>query len=242
MKLGSLALLYAMLLAVAPADAYDAASVARVKAGGDCEGCDLAGADLSNLYLDGVLLIDANLRGANLRGSTLSAVLLVDANLRGAKLRGATLYGVILYGANFDGADLSQANIVGAEFDRVSLKGTNVTGTDMSGAQGADLSAAIDNTPPAPAPAPATEQQVIPYGPKIGSVFLVAFTYCPAGSVMAEGATLTIPDNQYLFALYGNAYGGDGTNQFELPDLRAEVPLPGMTFCIVIHGSWPQRN
>lgn len=54
----------------------------------------------------------------------------------------------------------------------------------------------------------------------VGQVFTVGFAYCPTGSLEANGATLTIGSNPALFSLYGTTYGGNGSTNFNLPDLR----------------------
>ena len=76
----------------------------------------------------------------------------------------------------------------------------------------------------------------------LGQVALVATTYCPSTTLPADGRLLQIRENQALYALLTNTYGGDpgaledGT--FALPDLSGKAP-PGMLYCIVISGVWP---
>lgn len=67
----------------------------------------------------------------------------------------------------------------------------------------------------------------------IGSVCLVAFTFCPRDYAEAAGQLVAINEYQALFALIGTTYGGDGRTTFALPDLRGRVPVgvgnpPGM--------------
>lgn len=81
----------------------------------------------------------------------------------------------------------------------------------------------------------------------LATVFLVAFDYCPYGSVEAAGQLLSIQWRSALFALISANYGGDGRTSFALPDLRAHGPIPAqwqyrnsrMHYCIVIDGNWP---
>jgi hypothetical protein len=223
-----------------PAAGYDPAHLAQAQSGDDCLGCDLTGADLQNAQLDGVLLMDARLGGADLSGSNLYAAQLDGADLTGAKLAGADLRDASLLSATLDGADLTNAEVADADFTGASLKGTNVTGANFAQAIGADLSAAVGKPKPAavPPPAPPTGNADL----RVGSVFLVAFDYCPLGSMEADGSTLTIQDHQILFSLYGPAYGGDGKTDFKLPDLRAQVPLPAMRYCVVAVGTYPARS
>lgn len=68
----------------------------------------------------------------------------------------------------------------------------------------------------------------------LGEIRLFAGPRIPASWHACDGTLLTVQDNQALFALIGNRYGGDGIRQFALPDLRGRVPLhqgtgPGLT-------------
>ena len=69
----------------------------------------------------------------------------------------------------------------------------------------------------------------------LGEIILIAGWYPPAGYVRCDGQLLPIGD-QYdaLFTLIGTIYGGDGENNFAVPDLRSRVPIhkgpgPGLT-------------
>lgn len=59
--------------------------------------------------------------------------------------------------------------------------------------------------------------------PFIGQVDLYGFDFAPEKWARCEGQTMTIYDNQALFSLLGNAYGGDGRSTFALPDLRGKL-------------------
>jgi len=48
----------------------------------------------------------------------------------------------------------------------------------------------------------------------------MSFDFAPRGWVSCNGQILQIRQNQALFALLGNAFGGDGRDTFALPDLR----------------------
>ncbi len=76
-------------------------------------------------------------------------------------------------------------------------------------------------TLPAIAPAPAHAGA----DPYVGELMLVGFTFCPRGWATAEGQLLAINQNQALFSLLGTTFGGNGTTNFALPDLRGSVPL-----------------
>jgi microcystin-dependent protein len=60
--------------------------------------------------------------------------------------------------------------------------------------------------------------------PYIGQLQPVAFNFAPNGWALCQGQTLSISSNAALFALIGTAYGGNGTTNFNLPDLRGRVP------------------
>jgi len=77
---------------------------------------DLAGADFSGCYLDGVNLFNAELVGAKFVGARLRSANLCGANLSladftSADLRGANLAGACVSDADFDEANLSQVQL-----------------------------------------------------------------------------------------------------------------------------------
>lgn len=76
----------------------------------------------------------------------------------------------------------------------------------------------------------------------IGTIKLFAFNYAPQGWMACEGQLLSVVQNQALFALIGNTYGGDGMNNFALPNLKGAEPLPQMKYYICIEGIFPPRN
>ena len=61
--------------------------------------------------------------------------------------------------------------------------------------------------------------------PFIGEIKLFPINYAPRGWAVCEGQLLPVIQNQALFALLGNVYGGDGITTFALPDLRGRVPI-----------------
>lgn len=61
--------------------------------------------------------------------------------------------------------------------------------------------------------------------PFIGEIRLFGFGFPPRGWALCEGQLLPISQNQALFSLLGTTYGGNGTTDFALPDLRGRVPL-----------------
>ena len=61
--------------------------------------------------------------------------------------------------------------------------------------------------------------------PFVGEIRMFAGTFAPVGWALCDGQTLTVQDNQILFALIGTIYGGDGATTFRLPDMRGRVPI-----------------
>jgi microcystin-dependent protein len=59
----------------------------------------------------------------------------------------------------------------------------------------------------------------------LGTIILFAGNYEPMGFMFCMGQILNIAQNQALFAVIGNVYGGDGVKTFALPDLRGRVPV-----------------
>ena len=61
--------------------------------------------------------------------------------------------------------------------------------------------------------------------PFIGEIRMFAGNFAPAGWAFCSGQTMPISENETLFNIIGTAYGGDGQETFNLPDLRARIPL-----------------
>ncbi|MCX6074253.1 MAG: tail fiber protein [Campylobacterales bacterium] len=59
----------------------------------------------------------------------------------------------------------------------------------------------------------------------VGSICTTAAAYCPANTLEANGQILQVTQNQALFSLLYNTYGGDGKTTFALPDLRGRAPV-----------------
>ena len=77
--------------------------------------------------------------------------------------------------------------------------------------------------------------------PFLAQINITAFDFPPRGWARCDGQLLPIAQNQALFALLGTTYGGNGVNNFALPDMRgrgavqrslaASDPLPmGQSF------------
>ena len=59
----------------------------------------------------------------------------------------------------------------------------------------------------------------------IGQVMMAGFNFAPKFWALANGQLLPINQNQALFSLLGTQYGGNGTTNFALPDLRSRTPI-----------------
>jgi microcystin-dependent protein len=61
--------------------------------------------------------------------------------------------------------------------------------------------------------------------PFVGQITLFPFFFAPRGWALCEGQLLPISQNTALFSLLGTYYGGNGVQNFALPDLRGRVPI-----------------
>jgi uncharacterized protein YjbI with pentapeptide repeats len=87
---------------------------------GECQRCNLVGADLRNANLRNANLKDANLKNANLTGANLQ-----DANFHGANLRYSSLKNVVIKDTDFSEANLQGATLNYRELDRGDAKVCN---------------------------------------------------------------------------------------------------------------------
>ena len=78
--------------------------------------------------------------------------------------------------------------------------------------------------------------------PFVGEIKIFAGNYAPVGWMFCEGQTLPIVTNQYLFSVIGTTYGGNGTTNFALPDLRGAVPVHFGTSTAGYTWSWAERS
>ena len=76
----------------------------------------------------------------------------------------------------------------------------------------------------------------------MGSIQLFSFLFAPTGWMSCEGQILQISQNQALFSLLSNTYGGDGRTTFGLPNLNCASPLPAMKYYIAVQGIYPSRS
>ena len=61
--------------------------------------------------------------------------------------------------------------------------------------------------------------------PFIGEIRIFAGNFAPRGWAFCDGSTLSISQNQALFAVLGTTYGGDGRTTVGLPDLQGRAPM-----------------
>lgn len=59
----------------------------------------------------------------------------------------------------------------------------------------------------------------------MGTIQAFSFNFPPAGWAACYGQTLGVSQYQALFALLGTYYGGNGTTNFQLPNLQGRLPI-----------------
>lgn len=59
----------------------------------------------------------------------------------------------------------------------------------------------------------------------LGTIYLWAADWEPYGFRFCQGQLLLINNNSNLFKILGNRYGGDGVNNFALPNLCSRIPV-----------------
>jgi len=61
--------------------------------------------------------------------------------------------------------------------------------------------------------------------PFVGEIRIFAGMFAPVGWAFCDGSQVPIDQNPALFQLIGTTYGGDGQNNFQLPDLRGRAAM-----------------
>ncbi|HVY22296.1 MAG TPA: tail fiber protein [Steroidobacteraceae bacterium] len=59
----------------------------------------------------------------------------------------------------------------------------------------------------------------------LGEIRMVGFNFAPTGWALCNGQLLSISQYTALFSLLGTTFGGNGTTNFGLPDLRSRSPV-----------------
>lgn len=61
--------------------------------------------------------------------------------------------------------------------------------------------------------------------PFLSEIRMFGFNFAPVGWATCDGQLLQISQNNALYALIGIMYGGNGTTNFNLPDMRGRTPI-----------------
>lgn len=59
----------------------------------------------------------------------------------------------------------------------------------------------------------------------VGQIMMFGGNFAPRGFAFCNGQLLAIAQNQALFSLLGTAYGGNGIQNFALPNLQCNLPI-----------------
>ncbi len=80
--------------------------------------------------------------------------------------------------------------------------------------------------------------------PYMGQIQLFPYNFEPRGWMLCDGRSLKIAYYNALYSLIGITFGGNGTTEFKLPDLRNANPLATtnqMKYYIAVEGLYPVR-
>lgn len=84
------------------------------------------------------------------------------------------------------------------------------------------------------------------YDPTIGEIALFAGDFTPLYWALCDGQTLPIENNEALYSILGTQYGGDGVQNFQLPNLAPLKEADGdptpIRYFICLQGMYPTRN
>jgi len=61
--------------------------------------------------------------------------------------------------------------------------------------------------------------------PFLGEIRVFAGNFAPSGYALCQGQIMSIAQSPALFSILGTTYGGNGTSNFALPDLRGRAAL-----------------
>ena len=76
----------------------------------------------------------------------------------------------------------------------------------------------------------------------IGQIVMFPFPQDTSGFMRCDGRILQITQYNALFSLIGANYGGDGVNNFKIPDMRKMNPNKDIWYYINTTGIYPPRN
>lgn len=61
--------------------------------------------------------------------------------------------------------------------------------------------------------------------PFLGEIRMFGFSFAPKNWAFCNGQSLPVKSNVALYSLLGTTFGGDGVNDFMLPDLQGRTPV-----------------
>lgn len=80
----------------------------------------------------------------------------------------------------------------------------------------------------------------------LGEIRIFAGSFAPENWLFCQGQILPINQNQALFSLLGTTYGGNGTQNFALPNLPPLAEIEGapnnLQYIICVSGYYPVRR
>ena len=79
--------------------------------------------------------------------------------------------------------------------------------------------------------------------PTYGQINQFAFNYAPVGWLLCDGTTLSISGNEALYSLIGIRFGGNGTTNFQIPNMtNSSLFSSHMRYYIANTGIYPSRS
>lgn len=76
----------------------------------------------------------------------------------------------------------------------------------------------------------------------VGCVTMFPYSFVPMDWLLCDGSTVSIATYSVLYSVIGTRYGGDGVNNFKLPDLRTANPSDSINYFIAYNGIYPERS
>lgn len=78
--------------------------------------------------------------------------------------------------------------------------------------------------------------------PFLGEIRLVGFNYAPDGWALCQGQVMQTNQNQALYSLLGNTFGGTSPNTFGLSDMRGRTPVGAGAGAGLTPITWGQKG
>lgn len=76
----------------------------------------------------------------------------------------------------------------------------------------------------------------------IGKIDLYPYNFTPMSMALCNGQIFSIAQNNALYALIGNTYGGTPNQTFAVPNMLGLEPVPGLNYYIIMEGMFPVRD